>query len=124
MKNQPLKQETWLRSALILALLSSGCGAKTINQILANPSRYSEKEVKIEGTVVESYSVIGKGAYQIDDGTGKLWIVSTKGVPRRGARVSTKGKVKDGFDIGSFVKLPKDLDSGLVMVESSHKAKD
>ena len=68
--------------------------------------------------------MIGKGAYQLDDGTGRLWIVSAKGVPRKGARVSTKGKVKDGFNIGSVVKLPKELDSGLVMVESSHKAKD
>jgi hypothetical protein len=38
--------------------------------------------------------------------------------------VSTKGKVKDGFNIGSVVRLPKELDSGLVMIESSHKAKD
>jgi hypothetical protein len=109
---------------LVVVLLSLGCGTKTINHIMADPSRYADKTVKIEGTVTESYSVIGKGAYQLDDGTGKLWIVSTKGVPRKGARVSTKGKVKDGFNIGSMVRLPKELDSGLVMIESSHKAKD
>jgi hypothetical protein len=91
---------------------------------MADPSRYSDKNVRVEGQVTESYSVLGKGAYQIDDGTGRLWVVSTKGVPRKGARVSTKGKIKDGFDVGSIVKLPKDLDSGLVMIESSHKAKD
>ena len=123
MRNETIRS-AGLIVAILAIILSLACGAKTINHIMADPSRYADKEVKVEGTVTESYSVIGKGAYQIDDGTGKLWVVSTKGVPRKGARVSTKGKVKDGFNIGSVVKLPKELDSGLVMVESSHKAKD
>jgi hypothetical protein len=123
-----MRTEVIRNAGLVLAIsvivLSLACGAKTINHIMADPSRYADKEVKVEGTVTESYSVIGKGAYQLDDGTGKLWVVSTKGVPRKGAKVSTKGKVKDGFNIGSVVRLPKELDSGLVMIESSHKAKD
>jgi hypothetical protein len=105
-------------------LLTTGCGPKTISHVLADPSRYADKEVKIEGNVVESYSIMGRGAYQIDDGTGRLWVVSQEGTPREGARVSTRGKIKEGFNLGSIVKLPKDLDSGLVMLESSHKAKD
>ena len=124
MKKELLMGKLGLLLLLAFLIFSLGCGAKTINHIMADPSRYADKTVKIEGTVTESYSVIGKGAYQLDDGTGKLWVVSTKGVPRKGARVSTKGKVKDGFNIGSVVKLPKELDSGLVMIESSHKAKD
>ena len=123
-RNESLIWKSGLMLAVVFLLFSLGCSTKTINHIMADPSRYADKEVKIEGTVTESYSVIGKGAYQLDDGTGRLWIVSTKGVPRKGARVSTKGKVKDGFNIGSMVKLPKELDSGLVMLESSHKAKD
>jgi len=124
MRNNSLTRRMGLILVGMLLLLSLGCSTKTINHIMADPSRYANKEVRIEGTVTESYSVIGKGAYQLDDGTGRLWIVSTKGVPRKGARVSTKGKVKDGFNIGSMVKLPKELDSGLVMLESSHKAKN
>ena len=121
--NTPMR-DGCLAAVLGLVLVSLSCGAKSINHIMADPSRYSDKNVRVEGQVTESYSVLGKGAYQIDDGTGRLWVVSTKGVPRKGARVSTKGKIKDGFDVGSIVKLPKDLDSGLVMIESSHKAKD
>ena len=123
MRNEAIRN-AGLVLAILTILLSLACGAKTINHIMADPSRYADKEVKVEGTVTESYSVIGKGAYQLDDGTGRLWIVSTKGVPRKGAKVSTKGKIRDGFNIGSVVKLPKELDSGLVLVESSHKAKD
>lgn len=124
MKNEGSISRIGTLAGAVLVVMSLGCGVKTINHIMADPSRYADKEVKIEGTVTESYSVIGKGAYQVDDGTGRLWIVSTRGVPRKGARVQTKGKVKDGFNIGSVVKLPKELSSGLVMVESSHKAKD
>jgi hypothetical protein len=102
----------------------SSCASRTINHILADPNRYANKDVRVEGRVTESYSVLGKGAYQLDDGTGKIWIVSQEGVPRQGARVTAKGKIKDGFNLGTLVKLPKQFDSGLVMIESSHKAKD
>ena len=103
MEDESLMRRVVLIILVIFVLLTLGCSTKTINHIMADPSRYADKQVKIEGTVTESYSVLGRGAYQLDDGTGRLWIVSTKGVPRKGARVSTKGKVKDGFNIGSVV---------------------
>ncbi len=106
------------------AVLLSGCATRSINHILADPSRYANKDVRIEGRVTDSYSVLGRGAYQVDDGTGRLWIVSREGVPREGARVAVKGKIKDAFNLGNLVNLPKQADSGLVMIESSHKAKD
>ena len=57
-------------------------------------------QVKLSGSVVDSYSVMGNGAYQLEDKTGRLWIVSN-GVPRKGARVSVKGTVREGFSLGS-----------------------
>jgi membrane protein implicated in regulation of membrane protease activity len=115
------------RTAVTFILISivvflAACERKTINQILAEPSRYTNREVGIEGNVVDSYSVLGRGVYRVDDGTGKLWIVSDKGVPRKGSRVGVKGKIQDGFDLGSLVKLPEAVSSGLVMIESSHRA--
>src|SRR5215813_14152454 len=100
------------------------CERRSINQILADPDRYANREVGVIGKVVQSYSVLGHGAYQIEDGTGKLWVVSYngKGVPRKGARVGVKGKIQDGFDLGTLVKLPDVVGSGLVMIESTHKA--
>lgn len=111
-----------ITGTLLSVLFLAGCGARTVNQILADPSRYSDKNVTIKGQVTESYSVLGRGAYQVDDGTGRIWVVSDKGVPRQGARVSVKGKVRDGFNLGSNLSLPRGLDTGLVLVESSHKA--
>ena len=108
-------------------LFMTSCEKKSINQILADPQRYANREVGIEGRVVKSYSVLGNGAYQVDDGTGKLWVVSKTGVPREGARVAVKGTIRDGFNLGELgpiLKLPEAVRSGLVMVESKHKAKD
>jgi hypothetical protein len=111
-----------LFGAVIWALAMSGCEQKTINEIRAEPGRYSNKEVTVVGTVTKSISVLGKGAYEIDDGTGKLWVVSEKGVPREGARVGVKGTIRDAYNLGSFVKLPEPVSSGLVMLEVSHRA--
>jgi len=109
----------------ITAVASTACASRTINQVLADPGRYRNKEVKLAGSVVDSYSVVGQGAYQLDDSTGKLWIVSNTGVPRRGARVSVKGTVREGFNLGSIgdrLKLPPAISAGVILMESSHKA--
>ena len=96
---------------------------KTINQIKADPGRYANHEVGVIGKVTRSYSVLGKGAYEIDDGSGRLWVVSEGGVPREGARVAVKGTIRDAFNLSSIVKLPDPISSGMVMIESSHKAR-
>jgi membrane protein implicated in regulation of membrane protease activity len=118
------------RVALLLlvigAVSSAACASRTINQVLADPGRYRDREVKLSGSVVDSYSLIGNGAYQIDDSTGKLWIVSNGGVPRKGARVSVTGRVREGFSLGSIgdrMKLPPAVSAGIILMESSHKAK-
>jgi hypothetical protein len=110
--------------AASLGLALTGCGTKTINHIMADPSRYNNQEVTIKGTVTQSVSLLGHGSYQIDDGTGTLWVVSNKGVPRKGARVKVSGKIRDVADLGSVLKLPEVVGSGLVMMESSHEASD
>ena len=110
--------------AASLGLALAGCGTKTINHIMADPSRYNNQEVTLKGTVTQSVSLLGHGSYQIDDGTGTLWVVSNKGVPRKGARVTVSGKIRDVADLGSVLKLPEVVGSGLVMTESSHKASD
>ena len=120
------------RSGLLMllavgALVSSACASKTVNQILADPSRYRNREVRVSGAVVESYSLANRGAYRIDDGTGQLWVVSDRGVPRRSARVTVKGRVREGFNLGPLgdrINLPRGVGVGLVLMESSHKARN
>jgi len=123
--------KSFLRSAALVvvmagALVSGACAARSINQVLADPGRYRDHEVKLSGSVVDSYSFVGNGAYQIEDKTGKLWVVSNRGVPRKGAQVSVKGTVREGFSLGSVgdkLKLPPAVSAGVVLMETSHKAK-
>ena len=116
-------------SAVVLASLLTGCAPKTVNHVLADPHRYANKEIKLQGRIVESASIAGKGFYRLEDPTGRLWVFSSTGVPRKGAHVEVKGRIYDGFDLSSLPVpgLPKALheriESGLLMVESSHKAK-
>jgi membrane protein implicated in regulation of membrane protease activity len=112
---------------LMLGVAAASCAARSINDVLADPSRYRNQTVTVRGTVAESVSVVGRGAYRIVDGDQGLWVVTQSGAPRKGARVDVKGRVQDGYDLGAFggiLKLPGSLQSGLVLIEESHRARN
>lgn len=121
MQTKRLQGSVFAMVILFCVLVLVGCEQKTINDIKADPSRYANQEVAIVGNVIWSSSFLGKGAYEVDDGTGKLWVVSQTGVPRKGARIVVKGKVRDAYDLTSW-NMPESLSSGLVLIEVSHKA--
>lgn len=82
-------------------LLLTACPSQTnIAKINADPGRYAGKEVGIVGRVTDSYGAAGIGAYEIDDGTGKMWVATRRGIPSRGAHVGAKGYVRNGFSFG------------------------
>jgi hypothetical protein len=121
----------WLRFAgltmfAVSAVVSTACATKSINSVLADPARYRDREVTVEGTVIESFGVVDRGAYLLDDRTGQLWVVAERGTPRKGARVKAKGRIREGFNLGSLgdlIKVPGAA-SGLVLIESSRNASD
>ena len=46
---------------------------------------------------------------------------------RKGARVTVKGTIREGFNLGSLgnrINLPAGIGNGIVLVETSHKARD
>lgn len=102
---------------LVGTLLLTACPQQTsVSKIMSDPARYRNKEVSIAGTVTDSYGILGQGAYEIDDGTGRLWVATTRGVPSRGAHVGVKGHILSGFNVGgrSF---------GTILEESGRSAK-
>jgi hypothetical protein len=127
-----MRQRSWRRSTVLIvlvlgALVLSACATRSVNQILADPARYRNREVRVSGSVVESYSLANRGAYLIDDQSGRLWVVSDRGVPRKGARVTVTGTIREGFNLGTLgdrISLPAGIGTGLVMTESSHNAKN
>lgn len=84
------------------SLLYVACEKTTIAKINNDPERFRGKEVGVVGTVTDSYGVpLVGGAYELDDGTGRIWVVSRNGSPRKGAKVGAKGRVYSGLTFGS-----------------------
>jgi hypothetical protein len=76
-----------------MLVLLTGCGAVKIGRIHADLSRYQNRVVHVNGTVTNSVGVLGTGGYQLEDETGKIYVVSRSGVPSRGSRVKVTGVV-------------------------------
>ncbi len=113
-------------AAFVLAagagLAGGGCTHMTVNRLMAQPARYHNQEVALKGDVIKSVGLLGHGAYQLDDGTGTIWVYSSRGMPRQGARVKVWGRVKDVVDLGGVMpNLPREVGSGLVMEQTRIK---
>lgn len=79
--------------------LLMGCPSQTtVNKLNGDPERYRGKEVLIVGTVTNSYGAAGFGAYELDDETGKIWVLTKRGTPSKGARVGAVGKYMQGVN--------------------------
>jgi hypothetical protein len=103
-------------AVVFTAVLLAGCAPMTIGRIVADPSRFQNKPVTVSGTVTNSVGVMGKGGYQLDDGTGKIYVISAKGVPSRGSKVEVTGTVSPGVEVlGTPV--------GVAIREQDHKVK-
>src|SRR5437763_7992101 len=93
----------FLTLALTLGILFlTGCPpSTTIENINRDPGRYAGKDVTIHGQVSDSFGALGNGLFQIDDGTGRMWVVSQNfGVPGNGCRVSVTRRSEQGFSFG------------------------
>ena len=91
-----------VRSSLMLGVLLVGLNACSrtihIKDLLDRPQDYNGKTVQVQGTVTQSAGVLGTGAYEIDDGTGKIFVIAKgQGVPRQGAKTKAQGRFESVF---------------------------
>jgi len=91
--------------ALMIAmasLLLAGCPPRvSIAKLNRDPGRYAGREVTVAGRVVDSYGALGRGVFQVDDGTGTIWVLAGQyGVPGAGAKLAVTGHVEQGFSLG------------------------
>ena len=91
---------------LVIIFVVSGCGVPLvgptdISEVKGNPQKYDDKQVSIKGRVVETVSIplVSKGLYRVDDGTDRIWVVSSERMPYRGDKVKVNGLVNSGFSI-------------------------
>ena len=101
--------------AVVALLAVAGCrdNRTSIGRILENPDRYLDREVTVAGEVTKVYSapliIAEPGIYQIDDGTGLIWVITKYGTPRVGSEVGLKGIVESpikllGEHIGAVIR--------------------
>jgi hypothetical protein len=90
-----------MRLTLIVfaAALLSSCGATRINRILNDPTRWQNRTVRVDGTVTNAVGAFVVGGYQVEDGTGKIFVISNRGVPSKGSRVRVSGTVMNGINV-------------------------
>ena len=83
-------------------LLLAGCRGEVtpIRTLLDDPGTYDGKTVRIAGTCAGGMGILGYGAYQVDDGTGKLLVVTESGgAPREGAKIGVEGTFRSAFTL-------------------------
>ena len=91
-----------IRSSMMLGMMLVGftacAGTIRIRDLLDQPQKYEGKTVRVAGTVTKSAGLLGNGAFEIDDGTGKIYVIARgQGVPREGARTKTEGRFESVF---------------------------
>ena len=86
-------------AAIAALLMMVGCTTHAnIADIIKDPGRYAGKDVSIRGSVADSFGALGNGVFQLDDGTGRIWVYSQNfGVPGNGSNVKVIGRVEQGF---------------------------
>jgi hypothetical protein len=96
---------------ILTTLVLVGCPLRTsIGSINRDPGKYSGREVTIAGRVTDSFGALGNGVFQLDDGSGTMWVFSQGyGVPGNGAKVAVTGVISQGFSFGgrSFAVVMK-----------------
>ena len=92
----------------LVGAVTGGCkGARRdpISRILADPTAFESKDVTVAGRVVRVFDptqgLLGLSAYQVDDGSGKIWVISRSGTPSEGQEVGLKARVRKDFRLGS-----------------------
>ena len=109
-----MKSKTVFSIIFASTLFLAGCGPVKIARINADPAHYRNQRVHVSGTVVNSVGLLGTGGYQIQDDTGKIYVVSRSGVPSSGSHVTVTGTVIPGVQVlGQSV--------GVTIKEQSHR---
>lgn len=93
--------------ALLSLLVLSGCKdtkVDEISRILADPASFSQKDVTVAGRVTRvldpSSGLLNLAAYQVEDRSGKIWVVSHSGAPSVGTEVGLKARIRQDFNLG------------------------
>jgi hypothetical protein len=89
-----------LGSLVVVAACASLLATK-IGDIQKEPGKYDGKKVTVVGKVTAAHNLLVAKYYEIDDGTGRIAVVTQSALPNEGDSVTVKGKVNQAFAVGS-----------------------
>lgn len=87
--------------ALVAGLVVTTACSTPIGDLKANPGKYQDKTVTIEGTVTASAKVLFVSGFTVEDSSGTILVVPKGAVPREGEVVKVRGRVEQLFAVGS-----------------------
>ena len=89
-----------LMLGFMLVSLSACSRTIRIRDLLDRPQEYDGSTVQVEGTVTQSAGVLCTGAFEVDDGSGKIYVIARgTGIPREGAKTKAKGRFESVFSL-------------------------
>ncbi|MDX2271615.1 MAG: hypothetical protein NW237_06645 [Cyanobacteriota bacterium] len=99
------RQIVLLLLCVVLGIGSVGCaplarlglGVTEISTVVNNPANYPQ--VTIRGKVVNQIGIFGQGAYELQDDSGSIWVITTTGIPAIDSTVTVQGKASEGLAI-------------------------
>lgn len=94
---------TKIMAFVLTVIIFTGCTsmfATPIRKILDNPRDYSGKTVTVTGEVTEVVGLVFIQYFVVKDSTGEITVITRRPLPRKGARITVKGKVEQAFSIG------------------------
>ena len=87
---------------VLMMLFVSSCTKTTkTGDITTNSDQYNGKTVNISGYVGDTIwnALTSRGAYQVNDGSGNIWVVTSKDPPAKGVKISVTGTVSPAFTL-------------------------
>lgn len=88
----------------LLILIAAGCrwGSTDLERIAEDPFRYHAQSVTVKGVVVWSgpLPLVGMDAFELEEGSAKLLVLSNRPSPRTGERIKVAGTLEAAFDLG------------------------
>lgn len=106
MRSGKFFSRSWRGSRLLLlsAALLGACAslvATKVGDIQKAPGKYDGQTVTIAGKVVGSHNLLVVRYYEVEDGTGRIAVVTENALPSEGDSVRVKGRVNQAFALGS-----------------------
>lgn len=76
---------------ILSSLISCQVPSTTIQEI---SSQKTGRAINLTGKVIHIAPFVANSAYQLEDHTGKVWVVTEKNLPQLGQQINIKGKIE------------------------------